>query len=218
CEWASNYLTKLLERPRLAAYLEQSTRYIAYDSQLDGFGYRYHRDPRFGPAYEAAMDELFASYTALLTGVSAWVDEKFPAAEGESRLRNPRAASGPGRPLDRVPARAERGSHRRGRAARPRRERRRRGRCSLRAPAPHARQRGGAARRASLRVLHGRRGAGARGRLPPAGRGAHRARPRPRRRAREQAPPAWARLRDAHVPLRDRLRLRRVPRPGAAPT
>ena len=85
CEWTSNLLTKILQRPRLAAYLEQSTRYIAYDSQLDGFGYRYHRDPRFGPAYEAAMDELFATYTALLTGVSAWVDEQFPAAEGSRR-------------------------------------------------------------------------------------------------------------------------------------
>ena len=91
CEWTSNLLTKILQRPRLAAYLEQSTRYIAYDSQLDGFGYRYHRDPRFGPAYAAAMDELFASYTALLTGVSAWVDEKFPAAEGESPAAHRRA-------------------------------------------------------------------------------------------------------------------------------
>src|SRR5436190_13007233 len=59
CEWTSNLLTKILQRPRLAAYLEQSTRYIAYDAQLDGFGYRYHRDPRFGPEYEAALDELF---------------------------------------------------------------------------------------------------------------------------------------------------------------
>jgi thymidylate synthase ThyX len=91
CEWTSNLLTKILQRPRLAAYLEQSTRYIAYDSQLDGFGYRYHRDPRFGPAYEAAMDGLFASYTALLTGVSAWVDERFPAAEGESPAAHRRA-------------------------------------------------------------------------------------------------------------------------------
>ena len=91
CEWTSNLLTKILQRPRLAAYLEQSTRYIAYDTQLDGFGYRYHRDPRFGPAYEAAMDELFATYSALLAGVSAWVDEKFPAAEGESPAAHRRA-------------------------------------------------------------------------------------------------------------------------------
>ena len=35
CEWTSNLLTKILQRPRLAAYLEQSTRYIAYDDQLE---------------------------------------------------------------------------------------------------------------------------------------------------------------------------------------
>jgi thymidylate synthase ThyX len=91
CEWTSNLLTKILQRPRLAAYLEQSTRYIAYDTPLDGFGYRYHRDPRFGPAYEAAMDELFTAYSALLAGVSAWVDERFPAAEGESPAAHRRA-------------------------------------------------------------------------------------------------------------------------------
>jgi thymidylate synthase ThyX len=91
CEWTSNLLTKILQRPRLAAYLEQSTRYIAYDAQLEGFGYRYHRDPRFGPAYEAAMDGLFGSYSALLAGVSAWVDEQFPAAEGESPAAHRRA-------------------------------------------------------------------------------------------------------------------------------
>jgi len=91
CEWTSNLLTKILQRPRLAAYLEQSTRYIAYDSQLDGFGYRYHRDPRFGSAYEAAMDEIFAAYSMLLEGVSAWADERFPAAEGESPAAHRRA-------------------------------------------------------------------------------------------------------------------------------
>jgi thymidylate synthase ThyX len=91
CEWTSNLLTKILQRPRLAAYLEQSTRYIAYDSELDGFGYRYHRDARFGPAYEAAMDDLFATYSRLLAGVTEWVGESFPAAEGESPAVHRRA-------------------------------------------------------------------------------------------------------------------------------
>ena len=36
CEWVSNVLTKVLQRPRLGAYLEQSTRYIAYDSPIEG--------------------------------------------------------------------------------------------------------------------------------------------------------------------------------------
>ncbi|HEV8625069.1 MAG TPA: thymidylate synthase, partial [Acidimicrobiia bacterium] len=44
CEQASNVLTKVLEWGRLMAYLEQSTRYIAYDTRLDG-RYRYWRDP-----------------------------------------------------------------------------------------------------------------------------------------------------------------------------
>ncbi|MDQ1505973.1 MAG: hypothetical protein QOD57_3700, partial [Actinomycetota bacterium] len=45
CEQASNVLTKVLEWGRLMAYLEQSTRYIAYDARLDG-RYRYWRDPQ----------------------------------------------------------------------------------------------------------------------------------------------------------------------------
>ena len=44
CEQASNLLTKVLEWGRLMAYLEQSTRYIAYDTRLGG-RYRYYRDP-----------------------------------------------------------------------------------------------------------------------------------------------------------------------------
>ena len=56
CEWVSNVLTKVLQRPRLAAYLEQSTRYIAYDAPMPGGGYRYYRAPELGPEYEAAMD------------------------------------------------------------------------------------------------------------------------------------------------------------------
>ena len=42
CEQASNLLTKILEWGRLMAYLEQSTRYIPYDSRLLG-RYRYLR-------------------------------------------------------------------------------------------------------------------------------------------------------------------------------
>src|SRR5438046_1517898 len=91
CEWTSNLLTKLLQRPRLAAYLEQSTRYIAYDAPVEGFGFRYHRDPRFGPAYERALDDLFETYARLLEGMGQWVAERFPAAEGESPAAHRRA-------------------------------------------------------------------------------------------------------------------------------
>src|SRR5205823_3171992 len=56
CEWVSNVLTKVLQRPRLGAYLEQSIRYIAYDAPLPEGGYRYYRDDELGPQYAAAMD------------------------------------------------------------------------------------------------------------------------------------------------------------------
>ena len=83
CEWVSNVLTKLLQRPRLGAYLEQSTRYIAYDAPIDGGRYRYYRDAALGPAYERAMDALFDTYAALLPRVSAWAAEQFPRRDGE---------------------------------------------------------------------------------------------------------------------------------------
>ena len=44
CEQASNVLTKILEWGRLMSYLEQSTRYIGYDTRLGG-RYRFYRDP-----------------------------------------------------------------------------------------------------------------------------------------------------------------------------
>ncbi|HUJ91361.1 MAG TPA: FAD-dependent thymidylate synthase [Gaiellaceae bacterium] len=91
CEWTSNLLTKILQRPRLAAYLEQSTRYIAYDDVLDGYGFRYHRDPRFGPSYERAMDDLFGTYARLLEGVTAWAMERYPAGADEPPAAHRRA-------------------------------------------------------------------------------------------------------------------------------
>src|SRR5205807_989800 len=91
CEWTSNLLTKILQRPRLASYLEQSTRYIAYDTQLEGFGYRYYRDARFGAQYEHALDDLFGTYSGLLDGMSTWVAEQFPRGDDESAAAHTRA-------------------------------------------------------------------------------------------------------------------------------
>src|SRR6201985_3867229 len=45
CEQASNILTKVLERGRLMAYMEKSTRYVAYDTRLPSGRYRYYRSP-----------------------------------------------------------------------------------------------------------------------------------------------------------------------------
>jgi thymidylate synthase ThyX len=91
CEYVSNVLTKVLERPRLAAYLEQSTRYIAYDRRLPGGGYRYYRDPAFGTDYEAAMDFLFDAYSRALPRVANWVDREFPPAAREAEAVHRRA-------------------------------------------------------------------------------------------------------------------------------
>jgi thymidylate synthase ThyX len=87
CEWVSNVLTKVLQRPRLAAYLEQSTRYIPYDTPMPGGGYRYYRDPELGPHYEHAMDAVFDAYSTALPRVAAWVDEQFPGADSPARRR-----------------------------------------------------------------------------------------------------------------------------------
>ncbi|HLH29067.1 MAG TPA: FAD-dependent thymidylate synthase, partial [Acidimicrobiales bacterium] len=43
CEQSSNVLSKVLERGRLMSYLEQSTRYVPYDSRLPNGHYRYYR-------------------------------------------------------------------------------------------------------------------------------------------------------------------------------
>ncbi len=91
CEWVSNVLTKILQRPRLASYLEQSTRYIRYDGEVPGLGYRYYRDAALGAQYEQTMDSLFSSYSAAIPAVSAWAAEQFPAADGVSEGAHARA-------------------------------------------------------------------------------------------------------------------------------
>lgn len=91
CEWVSNVLTKVLQRPRLGSYLEQSTRYIAYDAPMPGGGYRYYSDRELGPEYVTAMDELFDIYAAAIPRVTAWAREQFPLADGESPAAHARA-------------------------------------------------------------------------------------------------------------------------------
>jgi thymidylate synthase ThyX len=81
CEWVSNILTKVLQRGRLAAYLEQSTRYIPYDQPMPGGGYRYYRDEPLGQPYEAAMNELFGIYSRSLESAQTWAGERWPRGE-----------------------------------------------------------------------------------------------------------------------------------------
>jgi thymidylate synthase ThyX len=96
CEWVSNVLTKILQRPRLGAYLEQSTRYIAYDAPMPESDpahrrYRYYRDARLGPPYAAAMDALFGIYADALPRVAAWAEDEFPRTEREAPAAYQRA-------------------------------------------------------------------------------------------------------------------------------
>jgi thymidylate synthase ThyX len=80
-EWASNVLTKILQRGRLAAYLEQSTRYIAYDARLPGGRYRYYRDERLGPPYDEAMERIFDLYSDGLTRLREWCGDTYPRGD-----------------------------------------------------------------------------------------------------------------------------------------
>ncbi|MDO9407233.1 FAD-dependent thymidylate synthase [Patulibacter sp.] len=110
-EWCSNVLTKVLQRPRIGAYLEQSTRYIAFDTPVTadrwidgsdvvtpdggapgaGAGYRYLRDPDLGPEYAAAMDGVFEVYAALIPRITAWCAEQYPAPDGTPPAAHARA-------------------------------------------------------------------------------------------------------------------------------
>ncbi len=88
CEQASNLLTKVLEWGRLMAYLEQSTRYIAYDTRLGG-RYRYYRDPAvlgsgLGLRYIGDMDRLFDSYAELVPIMADFYRDQFPKDPGDS--------------------------------------------------------------------------------------------------------------------------------------
>jgi thymidylate synthase ThyX len=88
CEQASNLLTKVLEWGRLAAYLEQSTRYIPYDSRSGG-RYRYFRDPAvlssaLGTRYVGDLDRMFDAYASLNPLVVDHIRRIAPKSAGDS--------------------------------------------------------------------------------------------------------------------------------------
>ncbi len=88
CEQASNLLTKVLEWGRLMSYLEQSTRYIAYDARIGG-RYRFHRDPAIlgsplGTRYVGEMDRLFDTYAELLPKLAEYFKAQFPKNPDDS--------------------------------------------------------------------------------------------------------------------------------------
>ena len=90
CEQASNILTKVLERGRLAAYLEQSTRYINYDVRL-GDRFRYFIPPEISNSplaggYREHMERSFATYSNLVAALTSFYQRRFPKEPADSNM------------------------------------------------------------------------------------------------------------------------------------
>jgi thymidylate synthase ThyX len=89
CEQSSNVLSKVLEWGRLMSYLEQSTRYIAYDNRLESGHYRYFRpaeilNSQYGTRYVGDMDRMFDTYGGLLPIMRTKVAQRFPQQAGDT--------------------------------------------------------------------------------------------------------------------------------------
>jgi len=88
CEDVSNLLTKVLERGRLMAYLEQSTRYIPYTQRKDD-SWRYLVPAELGghplrAKYVAALDLAFETYARWIDPLRSWFEARYPKAAGDS--------------------------------------------------------------------------------------------------------------------------------------
>ena len=99
CEQSSNVLTKILERGRLMSYLEQSTRYIPYDSRLPSGHYRYHRDQAvlespLGARYVGEMDRMFDTYARAAPGAAVFRRTSEPETRRRVRARAPPGRAG----------------------------------------------------------------------------------------------------------------------------
>jgi thymidylate synthase ThyX len=87
-ENASNVLTKVLERGRLMAYLEQSTRYIPYTERKDGH-WRYHVPAELDghpmrSQFVETLDRVFEIYARWIDPMRAWFERKYPKAPSDS--------------------------------------------------------------------------------------------------------------------------------------
>lgn len=90
CEQASNILTKVLEWGRLAAYLEQSTRYIFYDAKL-GDRYRFIVPPEvegsdLAGAFEDHMISTFDLYSRMVADMKTVYEARFPKQPADSDM------------------------------------------------------------------------------------------------------------------------------------
>jgi thymidylate synthase ThyX len=88
CEQSSQILAKVLEWGRLAAYLEQSTRYVPYDDQPGG-RWRYVVPPEVEAAglegrYREVLDRAFDTYARWLDPMQAFFRELYPKEPADS--------------------------------------------------------------------------------------------------------------------------------------
>lgn len=86
-ENASNLLTKKLEWGRLAAYLEQSTRYIYFDQKTAANKYRYYTpdnlDDKTKRSYNRTMDQIFDIYSDLVHKLTNHIDKASKVLKSE---------------------------------------------------------------------------------------------------------------------------------------
>ncbi|CAN5117793.1 hypothetical protein BH09PAT3_BH09PAT3_2590 [soil metagenome] len=86
-ENASNLLTKKLEWGRLAAYLEQSTRYIYFDQKDEKGRYKYHMpksfDKKTKQQYKKTMDTIFDIYSDMVHKLTDYVIDHSDVPEAE---------------------------------------------------------------------------------------------------------------------------------------
>ena len=82
CEQSSQLLAKALEWGRLAAYLEQSTRYMRYDDKPGG---RWRAtvpaelaDTPLDETYRRFLDDAFTAYGELYEALDPWFRDRFP--------------------------------------------------------------------------------------------------------------------------------------------
>ena len=88
CEQASQLLAKELEWGRLAAYLEQSTRYMRYDDRPGG-AWRATVPPELqgtpaGERYERFLDDAFTAYGRMYEPMEAWFRDRYPKQPHDS--------------------------------------------------------------------------------------------------------------------------------------
>jgi len=88
CEQSSQLLAKALEWGRLAAYLEQSTRYMRYDDRPGG-SWRATVPPeiegtQLEERYRGFLDETFGLYGRMYERLDPWFRERFPKDPADS--------------------------------------------------------------------------------------------------------------------------------------